>query len=67
MHQAQHADLRIQPRRIGDAFAALVQMVALDALDVEQPRRGAGRGRDIVAGIQVQRISVLGAGQAAGQ
>ncbi|MNR00994.1 hypothetical protein D3C85_1167860 [compost metagenome] len=67
MHQAQHADLRIQPGRIGDAFAALVQMVALGALEIEQPQRGAGGGRDIVTGVQVQCPGGRGDGQAAGQ
>ncbi|MNT65635.1 hypothetical protein D3C72_2036320 [compost metagenome] len=55
MHQAQDADLRVEPRRAGQAVAVAVQMIALGLLQVEQAEGGAGGGRHVVAGIQIQR------------
>ncbi|MNE47061.1 hypothetical protein D3C80_1414370 [compost metagenome] len=64
VHQAQDADLRVEPRRAGQAVAVAVQMIALGLLQVEQAEGGAGGGRHVVAGIQVQRIGRPAAGQA---
>ncbi|MNQ71233.1 hypothetical protein D3C85_858950 [compost metagenome] len=64
VHHAQDADLRVQPRRAGQAVAVAVQVVALGLLQVEQAEGGAGGGRHVVAGIQIQRVDRPAAGQA---